>query len=162
VRRVRVLCVAAVLALLATTTAAAQDAVAGDPAGDRMRADSIRADSILEVRTRAVAAELRCAVCQGISIEESPSALAREMRDLVKEQLRAGSTPAEVKEYFVAAYGEWILLSPKPRGLNLVLYIAPVLLLLGGIVGIVILVRRWTAAVPPAPPEGPPPAQPAD
>jgi cytochrome c-type biogenesis protein CcmH len=162
VRRVRVLCVAAVLALLATTTAAAQDAVAGDPAGDRMRADSIRADSILEVRTRAVAAELRCAVCQGISIEESPSALAREMRDLVKEQLRAGSTPAEVKEYFVAAYGEWILLSPKPRGLNLVLYIAPVLLLLGGIVGIVILVRRWTAAVPPAPPEGPPPAPPAD
>lgn len=161
-RSARVLLVAAVLALLAATTGGAQDPSAGDPAGDRLRADSIRADSILELRTRAVAAELRCAVCQGISIEESPSALAREMRDLVKEQLRAGRTPAEVKEYFVAAYGEWILLSPKPRGLNLVLYIAPVLLLLGGIVGIVILVRRWTGAAPPAPPAGPALGPPAD
>lgn len=154
--------VVTVLALLAATVGRAQDPAANDPAADRLRADSIRADSILELRTRAVAAELRCAVCQGISIEESPSALAREMRDLVKEQLRAGRTPAEVKEYFVAAYGEWILLSPKPRGLNLVLYLAPVLLLIGGIVGIVFLVRRWTAAQPPAPPAGPALGPPAD
>ncbi len=145
------------IALLAASVGGAQVAVRGAQVAvggaESARADSVRADSILELRTRAVAAELRCAVCQGISIEESPSALAREMRELVKEQLRAGRTPDEVKEYFVAAYGEWILLSPKPRGLNLVLYVAPALLLIGGIAFIAVVVRRWTAPVPSA---GPP------
>jgi cytochrome c-type biogenesis protein CcmH len=150
VTRARLTLVIAALALCAPSAGRAQDRAAGVGGA---RADSVRADSILEVRTRAVAAELRCAVCQGISIEESPSALAREMRDLVKEQLRAGRTSDEVKEYFVAAYGEWILLSPKPHGLNLLLYVAPALLLLGGIAFIVVLVRRWTA---PAPTAGPP------
>jgi len=113
------------------------------------RADSISADSALDVHTTRLAVQLRCAVCQGISIQESPSALAREMRELVKEQLRAGRTDAEVKEYFVSKYGEWILLAPKAQGFNLVLYLAPFVLLIGGFVGIAIVVKRWTAAAPP-------------
>lgn len=138
--------------LVASPVARAQDA---DAATALSRADSVRADSVLEVRTSALAAELRCAVCQGISIQESPSALAREMRAVVKEQLRDGRTPDEVKEFFVAAYGEWILLSPRPRGLNLLLYVLPGLLLLGGAALVALLVRRWTAVVPP---DEPPPA----
>jgi cytochrome c-type biogenesis protein CcmH len=131
---------------VAVTSAFAQGA---DSATARARADSVRADSILEARTSELAAQLRCAVCQGISIQESPSALAREMREVVKEQLREGRTPDEVKEYFVAAYGEWILLSPRPHGLNLLLYVLPAALLLGGIAFLAFVVRRWTSPAPP-------------
>ena len=140
--------IAALLAafFFAPRPARAQHAVT---AAASARADSVRADSVLEARTSALAAELRCAVCQGISIQESPSALAREMRDLVKEQLRAGRTPDEVKEYFVAAYGEWVLLSPRARGLNLLLYVLPGLLLVGGTAFLAVVVRRWTAVVTP-------------
>jgi cytochrome c-type biogenesis protein CcmH len=129
------------LVLAAGSAAGAQGAVTADP----VRADSVRADSVLEARTAAVAAQLRCAVCQGISIEDSPSSLAREMREVVKEQLRAGRTPEEVTEYFVSKYGEWILLSPKARGLNLMIYVLPALLLLSGLALIAVTVRRWTS-----------------
>jgi len=104
------------------------------------------ADSILEARTTAVAAELRCPVCQGLSIQDSPSELSQEMRGMVRDQLRAGKTPAEVKAFFVSKYGEWILLTPNARGFNLLLYILPFALLLGGMAVIVVLVRRWTHA----------------
>lgn len=124
-------------------TLAAQDAAA------RARRDSISADSALEARTSEVAAGLRCAVCQGISIQESPSALAREMRDVVKEQLRAGRTPEEVRAYFVSKYGDWILLAPPARGMNLLIYVLPVVLVLGGFVGLAIVVRRWSRVVQP-------------
>ena len=104
------------------------------------------ADSILEARTTAVAAELRCPVCQGLSIQDSPSELSQEMRGMVRDQLRAGKTPAEVKAFFVSKYGEWILLTPTAQGFNLLLYILPFALLLGGAAVIVVVVRRWTRA----------------
>lgn len=140
-----VLAAPALRAQHATAGAAAAESARVDPA----RADSIRADSALDAHTTRLAVQLRCAVCQGISIQESPSALAREMRELVKEQLRAGRTDAEVKAYFVSKYGEWILLAPKAQGFNLLLYLAPVLLLVGGLAGIAVVVKRWTAATPP-------------
>ena len=116
------------------------------------------ADSILEARTTAVAAELRCPVCQGLSIQDSPSELSQEMRGMVRDQLRAGKTPAEVKAFFVSKYGEWILLTPTAQGFNLLLYILPFALLLGGAAVIVVVVRRWTHAaesVPPPPTDAP-------
>lgn len=69
------------------------------------------------------------------------------MRSLVRERLRAGETPEQIKAYFVSRYGEWILLEPKMTGLNIVLYALPVLLMVGGLVLIVFLVRRWTKPV---------------
>ena len=54
------------------------------------------------------------------------------MRSVVREKLAAGQSSDEVKAYFVSKYGEWILLEPKPRGMNLMVYVAPFLLLLGG------------------------------
>lgn len=102
-------------------------------------------DSVLEARTSAVAAQLRCPVCQGLSIQDSPSELSLQMRAVVRDQLGAGKSPEEVKAYFVSKYGEWILLEPTPRGFNLLLYLAPVLVVLGGLTGIILVVRRWTS-----------------
>jgi cytochrome c-type biogenesis protein CcmH len=103
-----------------------------------------QSDSALEARTTAVAGELRCPVCQGVSIQESPSELARQMRAVVRDQLRAGKTPNEVKAYFVSKYGEWILLEPKARGFNLIVYAVPAAVILGGLGVVVFAVRRWT------------------
>ncbi len=101
-------------------------------------------DSVLEARTRELASTLRCPVCQGLSILDSPSPLAQEMRAVVRDQLRAGRTPEEVKAYFVSKYGEWILLQPEPHGFNLAVYILPVVMLLGGAVLIAVLARKWS------------------
>lgn len=98
-----------------------------------------------------MAATLRCPVCQGESIQDSPSALAQDMRAVVRDQLRAGKTPGEVKAYFVSKYGEWVLLEPTKTGLNILLYVLPVVLVVGGLVLVGVLVRRWTAAQPNTP-----------
>lgn len=101
-------------------------------------------DSALEAKTRAVASQLRCPVCQGLSLQDSPSELSQEMRDLVREQLAAGKSPDEVKQYFVNRYGEWILLDPQAHGFNWLVYALPVLLLLGGGAVLLVAVRRWS------------------
>ena len=114
-----------------------------------VRASSgMKGDAALEARTSAVAAQLRCPVCQGLSIQDSPSELAQSMRALVRDQLAAGKTPDEVKAYFVSKYGEWILLAPKPSGFNLVAYAIPFLVIFGGGALVVLAVRRWTASGP--------------
>jgi cytochrome c-type biogenesis protein CcmH len=102
-------------------------------------------DSVLEARTSAVAGQLRCPVCQGLSIQDSPSELAQQMRGLVRDQLAQGKSPDEVKAYFVSKYGEWILLAPKARGFNLFAYGVPILVVVGGGVIIALAVRRWTS-----------------
>jgi len=108
-------------------------------------------DSALEARTSAVAAQLRCPVCQGLSIQDSPSELAQSMRSLVRDQLAQGKTPDQVKAYFVSKYGEWILLSPAPHGFNLLAYAVPILIVLGGGALITLAVRRWTSPAPDSP-----------
>lgn len=108
---------------------------------------TVSVDSALEARTTAVASTLRCPVCQGESIQDSPSELAQQMRAVVRDKLREGDTPEEIKAYFAARYGEWILLEPKMTGLNVVLYVLPVVLILGGLVMVFYLVRKWTRPV---------------
>lgn len=116
-------------AVLGTAPAIAQDALP---------------DSVLEARTTTVAATLRCPVCQGESIQDSPSELAQQMRAVVRDRLRAGESPEQIKAYFVSRYGEWILLEPRMTGLNILLYALPVVLVIGGIALVVVLVRKWT------------------
>jgi cytochrome c-type biogenesis protein CcmH/NrfF len=128
-------------ALLAAITFRAGAQVAGPsvtPAAQQA------ADTALEARTAAVAAQLRCPVCQGVSIQDSPAELAQQMRNLVREQLRTGKSPDEVKAYFVSKYGEWILLQPRASGFNILVYALPVLAVLGGLALIVVAMRRWT------------------
>src|SRR5262249_40093378 len=69
--------------------------------------------------------------------------MARQMRDLIRERLAAGDGPDQVKAYFVQRYGDWVLLAPPARGLNLVLWLAPFGAVLGGLVLVLTLVRRW-------------------
>jgi cytochrome c-type biogenesis protein CcmH len=113
------------------------------------------AETNLESQVREIALQLRCPVCQGLSVGDSPSELAQEMRHLVQEQLQQGKTPPEVLDYFVQRYGEWILLAPPKHGFNLIIWITPfVLLPVGGIV-VYIGARRWvrhTATVSSTPP----------
>lgn len=102
----------------------------------------------LEKRTSAVAAQLRCPVCQGLSIQDSPSELAQQMRGVVRDQLGAGKTPDEVKRYFTDKYGEWILLEPKAEGFNILIYLLPVAAVIGGIAVIAMAVKRWSSPAP--------------
>jgi cytochrome c-type biogenesis protein CcmH len=101
-------------------------------------------DPAFDARARATAAQLRCPVCLGNSIQDSPSELAQDMRQLVREQLAAGKSEAEIKEYFVARYGEWVLLNPTAEGFNLVVWLLPGVLLVGGAVVVWAAVRKWT------------------
>ncbi|MDX1673406.1 MAG: cytochrome c-type biogenesis protein CcmH [Longimicrobiales bacterium] len=104
-------------------------------------------DSAMEARATRLAAELRCPVCQGLSIQDSPSPLAQQMKDLIRSQVVEGRTDEEIHQYFISKYGEWVLLEPKAEGFNLVVYLLPALALLAGAGLIVVAVRRWT--VPP-------------
>lgn len=117
---------------------------------DSTRASRPSADTALEALTRKVAAELRCPVCQGLSLADSPSELALEMKDVVRSQLAAGRTPAEVKSYFVGKYGEWILLEPPRRGVNLLAYALPAIAVVGGFAVIWLALRKWTSGAAPA------------
>lgn len=107
-------------------------------------------DPALEARATRLAQELRCPVCQGLAIHDSPSPLAQDMRDLIRAQVAAGATDDDVRQYFISKYGEWVLLEPKPEGFNLLVYLLPALALLAGGGLIVVAVRRWTV------PEGEP------
>lgn len=140
-------------AALVTMTVVAASLRVASPAGaqgvearSRPSAAATVSDSALEARTTAVASTLRCPVCQGESIQDSPSELAKQMRAVVRDRLRAGDTPDQVKAYFVSRYGEWILLEPTMTGLNILLYVLPVVLMVGGLALVAFLVRRWTAS----------------
>lgn len=84
-----------------------------------------------QARTMALADQLRCPVCQGLSVGASPSEAARAMRDRIESLVRAGYTDDQVRDYFVYRYGTWVLLEPPREGLNWVLWAAP-----AGIIGI--------------------------
>ena len=90
------------------------------------------ADPALEARARALSAGLRCMVCRNESIDESDAELAGELRVLVRERIAAGETDDEVLAFLVDRYGEYVLLSPTADGANLILWGAPIALLLLG------------------------------
>ena len=83
------------------------------------------AATVSEEEVHAIATQLRCVVCQNLSVADSPSEMARQMRDLIRERLAAGDRPEQVMAYFVQRYGDWVLLAPPARGLNLLLWLAP-------------------------------------
>jgi cytochrome c-type biogenesis protein CcmH len=102
----------------------------------------------LEAQVKSIAADLRCPVCQGLSLQDSPTELAQQIRAVIREQLQSGKTPEQVRAYFVDKYGEWILLAPAPHGFNLVAYVLPFAALLAGAGMLVVAVRRWSARGP--------------
>jgi len=98
----------------------------------------------LEDKVREIASELRCVVCQNLSVADSPSELAKEMRNLVRELVEQGKSREEILAYFVSRYGEFVLLSPTKRGFNLLVWVLPFLALIVGGCGVYLLARRWT------------------
>jgi cytochrome c-type biogenesis protein CcmH len=95
-----------------------------------------------------VSSQLRCVVCQNLSVADSPSEMAAQMRGIVRERLAAGDRPDQVIQYFVDRYGEWILLSPKRRGFTLLVWIFPVVAVAVGLVVVGVLIARWTRRSP--------------
>jgi cytochrome c-type biogenesis protein CcmH len=104
----------------------------------------------LSERVDEVAESLRCPVCQNLSVADSTSGVAGEMRRSIAAQLRAGRSPDQIRTRFVAAYGEWILLSPPARGAGLVAWAIPVIVVLGGVTVGGLALRRWTVRGPPS------------
>lgn len=91
--------------------------------------DEILDDPALEERARGLSARLRCLVCQNQSIDDSDAELARDLRVLVRERLLAGDNDAEVIDFVVSRYGEFVLLRPRFSVRNALLWATPVLLL---------------------------------
>ncbi|WP_048649136.1 cytochrome c-type biogenesis protein [Nitratireductor soli] len=95
--------------------------------------DEVLSDPVLEQRARDLSAELRCMVCQNQSIDDSDAELARDLRILVRDRLKAGDDNGQVLDYVVARYGEFVLLKPRFSVRNALLWGTPfVLLLVGG------------------------------
>jgi cytochrome c-type biogenesis protein CcmH len=160
VRRVALL-VAAVLAvcLLAAPPAAAPPAAAPPAAAQsgaaRSAAPAPPRAAVSEETVHDVAAQLRCVVCQSLSVADSPSEIAHEMKDIIRERLAAGETPEQVRAYFVEKYGTWILLAPPRQGFNLLVWVVPFAGIGVGLAVIFVVLRRWSrrpagAAAPPA------------
>jgi len=100
--------------------------------------------AVSETTVHDVAAQLRCVVCQNLSVADSPSEMASQMRAIIRERLAAGESPADVQRYFVDRYGEWILLSPPRRGFNLLVWLLPLVAVVVGLAVTAALVWRWS------------------
>ncbi len=112
--------------------------------------DEMLADPVLEARARDISQGLRCPICQNESIDESNADLARELRLVLRERLVAGDSDAQVVNYLVARYGEFVLLRPTTRGANIVLWLAAPAMLLAALgVGWVTIRRRGMARAEP-------------
>jgi cytochrome c-type biogenesis protein CcmH len=115
----------AISLVLLTTALAASAAHAVQP-------DEIMSDPAKESRARDLSRELRCMVCQNQSIDDSEAPLARDLRLLVRERIAAGDSDAQVIDFLVARYGEFVLLKPRLEPHTLLLWLLPPLALAGG------------------------------
>jgi cytochrome c-type biogenesis protein CcmH len=97
----------------------------------------------LDQRVHDVASQLKCLVCQGESVADSPATLSQQMRGVIRQQLQSGKSEQEVIQYFVSRYGDRILLSPPWQGLTLLTWLVPIALLLGGTLLLFFVLRNW-------------------
>lgn len=98
----------------------------------------------LDDRTRDIARELMCPVCEGQTVAESSSELAAQMRTTIKVMLEQGRGREEILAYFASRYGESILAAPPKRGFNLIAWVGPFAVLLFGMGLAILTVMRWT------------------
>ncbi len=130
--------------------AAPKSAPSQPPAGAKV--------AVSEETVHDVAAQLRCVVCQSLSVADSPSETAHQMKDIIRERLAAGETPEQVRAYFVEKYGTWILLAPPRQGFNLLVWVVPFVGIALGLVLVFVVLRRWSRRPAMAPPAAVDPA----
>jgi len=102
----------------------------------------------LDQRVHDVASQLRCPVCQGESVADSPSQLSQQMRGVIRQQLQSGKSEQEVIQYFRTSYGDQIVWSPPWQGFTLLTWLVPIGLLLAGIILLFFVLRDWRALAP--------------
>ena len=111
--------------------------------------DEVLADTALEERARDISAGLRCVVCRNESIDQSNAEIARDLRLLVRERFVAGDSDDDVMRYIVERYGEYVLMRPTMTGSNILLWLAPLALILaGGGLSLAYIRRRAGAQAP--------------
>jgi cytochrome c-type biogenesis protein CcmH len=113
-----------------------------------VQVDEILPDPALEARARDISHELRCMVCQNQSIDDSEAPLARDLRLLVRERLKAGDSDTQVVDFMVARYGEFVLLKPRMSWHTAILWGAPLAILIAGLSAIGFSVLRRSAGSP--------------
>jgi cytochrome c-type biogenesis protein CcmH len=117
-----------------------------------------RSSSALPAQAQAVAATLRCPVCQDLSAADSPAPMAAQMRREILADLQRGRSPEQIRARFVATYGPSVLLSPPRRGVGSVAYLLPLLAVGAAASAGAIVLRRWLGR-PGAPAERADPAE---
>ena len=130
--------------LCALGMAAAAQADVTDPTRDQPFADPAK-----EAEARAFMREIRCVVCQSQSIDESDAEIAAQLRNAIREQMAAGKSEDEIRDYLVARYGDFVLLRPPFKPATLILWLGPFALLAVGLVGGLSVMRRHKKAAPP-------------
>jgi cytochrome c-type biogenesis protein CcmH len=116
-----------------------------------LQPDEMLPDPALESRARVLSRELRCMVCQNQSIDDSEAPLARDLRLLVRERLKAGDTDREVIDFLVARYGDFVLLNPRVTPQSIWLWLIPIGVLMTGAAGLILHQRRRNPAAVQAP-----------
>jgi len=97
----------------------------------------------LDQRVHDVASQLKCLVCQGESVADSPATLSQQMRGIIRQQLQSGKSEQEVIQYFESRYGDRILWSPPWQGFTALAWLVPIALLLGGALLLFFVLRGW-------------------
>jgi len=116
-----------------------------------VEAPPLAADPLLEARVLEVAGELRCLVCQNETLAASQSGLAADLRKQIAQQLQAGRSPAQIRDYMVERYGDFVLYRPPFQATTALLWLGPFALLVGALVFLLrTLARRSRSAVPAA------------
>lgn len=114
-------------------------------------ATPLAADPALEARVMAIAHELRCLVCQNETIASSQAGLAVDLREQIRERLRQGKQPEQIRAFMVERYGSFVLYKPPFEPNTWVLWVGPFVLLAGGlgVLGLLLQRRSAAAAAPP-------------
>jgi len=107
------------------------------------------AGAALDAKTREISSLLRCPVCQGMSVADSPAEMAINMKRQVNALLARGYTQDQILDYFERSYGEFVLLKPKFRGVNTLVWILPILVIAIGTAIVITKAKRLEATEDP-------------
>jgi cytochrome c-type biogenesis protein CcmH len=156
VRRGRIAILAALVSGIPAQPALPQDE---GPGGEASVSDPAPPPVALTLEQEELAAEiesmLKCPVCRSQSVRTSRSFMAEDMSRRIRQMVAEGRSKEEIREYFVARYGDYIVLAPRKEGFTWTVWLLPFALVLGGAVTIVAVARRWHGRPPPAPPPAP-------